>query len=252
MKKLSLIMALALIVTATGCGKEKAEDVTVGGSSDDIVATTEPTEELEATTEPTDAPEAEATVAPEATKKPSSTKKPTKAPTSNPTKAPTSAPTVGPTPAPTQKPTQKPTATPTPTPKPTATPTPAPVEDKRNLDELMTKITSNLGEMPMTSNMPLDSENFEFFTFASYVEGAEGVVCEPMMSSIAHSVVLVRLPQGQDAAAFANKMKQNADPRKWLCVEAEKVSVASKGNLAILVMSASDTTDKIIANFKSL
>lgn len=266
MKKLSLIMALALIVTATGCGKNKTEEVTVGGTSDEIVETTEPTQAPEEAVEPTAAPDAEVTKAPDAakqpTKKPAATKKPTEAPAANPTKNPTKAPvatvaptpipTVGPTPAPTQKPTPAPTATPVPTPKPTPTPTPAPAEDNRSLDELMAKITSNLGEMPMTANMPLDSENFEFYTFAGYVEGAEGVACEPMMSSIAHSVVLVRLPAGQDAAAFASKMKQNADPRKWLCVEAEKVSTASKGNLALLVMSASDTTDKIIANFKSL
>lgn len=230
MKKITLLMALAMVLAVSSCGKKNTDDVI--SETPDIEIEQEVEATPEAMSDPTAAPTDEAT------------KSPTKAPTKEPTKAPTQAPTKGPTKAPTQAP------TPTPTQKPT--PAPTPVQDTRSLDELMTKITSNLGEMPMTGTNPLDAENFEFFTFAGYVDGAEGIVCEPMMSSIAHSVVLVRLPQGTDAAAFANKMKANADPRKWICVEAEKVSVASKGNLALLVMSASDTTDKIIANFKNL
>ena len=227
MKKLSLLLAMTFLVSLAGCGGTKTED-TVTQGQEQVEVTATPDAETEVTPEPTEEAISDPTVSP--------TKNPTKAPTKAPTQAPTQAPTIAPTPVPT----------------PAPTPVPTPVPDTRSLDELMTKITSNLGEMPMTGTMPLDSENFEFYTFASFIDGAEGIACEPMMSSIAHSVVLVRLPQGQDAAAFANKMKANADPRKWLCVEAEKVSVASKGNLALLVMSASETTDKIIANFKNL
>ena len=237
MKKITLLMALVLVLTATGCGKKDVEPTPTPEASmgqEDVVETTDPTEtpdESEApTTEPTKAPQTQAT------------KAPTKAPATEATKAPTKAPTV--------EPTQAPTPAPTPTQAPT--PAPTPVQDTRPLGDLMAKITSNLGEMPMTENHTLDAETFEFFTFAEYVDGAEGVACEPMMSSVAHSVVLVRLPNGIDASAFASKMKANADPRKWICVEAEKVATASKGNLAILVMSASDRADKIIANFKNL
>lgn len=233
MKKITLLMALVLVLTATGCGKKDVEPTPTPEASmgqEDVVETTDPTEtpdESEApTTEPTKAPQTQAT------------KAPTKAPATEATKAPTQAPTAEPTQAPTQA--------------PTPTPAPTPVQDTRPLGDLMAKITSNLGEMPMTENHTLDAETFEFFTFAEYVEGAEAMASEPMMSSIAHSVVLVRLPNGIDASAFASKMKANADPRKWLCVEAEKVATASKGNLAILVMSASDKADKIIANFKNL
>lgn len=236
MKKITILTALILAMSLSGCGKDKAEETV---KTEDILQEQEevvvsPNPELEPTASPV--PTEEVSYTP--TKKP--TKAPTKEPTKEPTKAPTAAPTVNPTPA----------VTPVPTPE--ATPVPTPEADTRSLEELITKVTSNLGEMPVTGNMPLDSENFEFYTFASYIDGAEGIASEPMMSSIAHSVVLVRLPQGEDAQAFANKMKANADPRKWLCVEAEKVSVASKGNLAILVMSDASRVDKIISNFKNL
>ena len=234
MKKITLLMALALVLAATGCGKKDVAEPTPAPEAsmgqEEVVGTTEPTEapeESEApTTNPTKAPQTQ------------TTKAPTKAPATEATKAPIAEPTPVVTPAPTQA--QAPT------------PAPTPVQDTRPLGDLMAKITSNLGEMPMTETHTLDAETFEFFTFAEYVEGAEAVASEPMMSSIAHSVVLVRLPNGADASAFASKMKANADPRKWLCVEAEKVATASKGNLAILVMSASDKADQIIANFKNL
>ncbi len=124
-----------------------------------------------------------------------------------------------------------------------------PQGDTRPLSEIMASITSNLGEMPMLGEIPLDEENFAFYTFADYVEGAEGYVSEPMMGSFAHSVVLVRLPEGTDVSAFASKVKANADPRKWICVEAETVEVRTKGNLVLLVMSSKETANKIVSRF---
>ena len=124
-----------------------------------------------------------------------------------------------------------------------------PQQDSRSLSEIMTSLTSNLGEMPMIGEIPLDEENFAFYTFADYVKGAEGLVSEPMMGSFAHSVVLVRLPEGTDVSAFASKVKNNADPRKWICVEAETVEVRTKGNLVLLVMSSKETANKIVSRF---
>lgn len=124
-----------------------------------------------------------------------------------------------------------------------------PQGDTRPLSQIMASITSNLGEMPVLGEVELDKENFTFYTFADYVEGAEGYVSEPMIGSIAHSVVLVRLPEGTDVSAFAAKVKANADPRKWICVEAETVEVKTKGNLVLLVMSSKEIANKIVSKF---
>ena len=94
-----------------------------------------------------------------------------------------------------------------------------------------------------------DKESFEFYTFVPYVEGAEAYISEPMMGSFAHSVVLVRLPEGQNVNDFASKVKANADPRKWICVEAEAVKVSTKGNLVLLVMSSEERVNKITSKF---
>jgi hypothetical protein len=107
-------------------------------------------------------------------------------------------------------------------------------------------------QAPMHMTMPLDEENFEFFAFAPYKAGYDAAVNEPMMGSFAHSVVMVKLPEGEDVAAFAKQMKDNADPRKWICVEAEVTSVVSSGNFVMLVMSNEINAKVILDNFALL
>lgn len=107
-------------------------------------------------------------------------------------------------------------------------------------------------QAPMHMTMPLDEENFEFFAFAPYKAGYDAAVNEPMMGSFAHSVVMVRLPEGEDVAAFAKQMKDNADPRKWICVEAEVTTVVSSGNFVMLVMSNQTNAKVILDNFNEL
>ena len=48
------------------------------------------------------------------------------------------------------------------------------------------------------------------------------------------------------------KIKDSVNPRKWVCVEAEKVVVENRGNLIILIMSSSDNVDKLLTGFNNL
>lgn len=106
--------------------------------------------------------------------------------------------------------------------------------------------------MPQTMDSELTAESFAFMAFIPYAEGYRGMVREPMMGSFAHSVVVVEVPEGVDAAAVAADMEANADPRKWICVEAESVQTAVKGQVILLVMSSQADADTIIANFNAL
>ena len=72
-----------------------------------------------------------------------------------------------------------------------------------------------------------------------------------MTGSIAHSVVLIRLEDAKDATKAVEDIKKNADPRKWICVEAENVYVLSKGDLVVLIMS-NELAPKIKENFENL
>lgn len=124
---------------------------------------------------------------------------------------------------------------------------------ERSLPEIMEKLYEGIGEedMPMgLSNTELDDENFQFYAFAN-VNYKEAIASESMTGSIAHSIVLIRLENASDADKAVEDIKNNANPRKWLCVEAENTYVLSKGDLVVLIMS-NDIAPKIKENFENL
>ena len=69
----------------------------------------------------------------------------------------------------------------------------------------------------------------------------EAAAYEPMMGSIAFSMVLVRVAEGADAKAVAESMKSGIDTRKWICVEADDLKVAGFGDVVMLMMVNSDS-----------
>ena len=107
------------------------------------------------------------------------------------------------------------------------------------LEEIMAKVYAGIPaeNLPMLGQMPVDSENVEMFLGTTEVSFKEALVSEPMIGSIPHSVVLVRLNDAKDADAAVAKIKASANPRKWICVQASNVVVESKGDLVVLIMS---------------
>lgn len=126
-----------------------------------------------------------------------------------------------------------------------------PAETEKSLTDLMTSILSGV-ETPDYAITELAAEQYPLYLFIDQPEGAQAVTADSLIGSIAHSVVLMRLPDGADVSGIAKQVKDNADPRKWICVEAEKVIVKTKGNLVLLVMSTTDIADAIAANFDAL
>ena len=126
-----------------------------------------------------------------------------------------------------------------------------PAADK-SVEEIAGMITADAGIEVQTMITPLDEESFSWFLFIDAIEGAEAVSADAMISSVAHSVVVVRLPEGTDADAVAKEIEEKADPRKWICVGAEKTVVKVNGNLVLLVMSTEEVADAVVVNFENL
>ena len=76
----------------------------------------------------------------------------------------------------------------------------------------------------------------------------EAAAFEPMMGSLAFSMVTVRVNQPSDARAVAEGMKSGIDPRKWICVEADDLLVAGYGDVVMLIM-VSTTGDLTAQSF---
>ena len=123
------------------------------------------------------------------------------------------------------------------------------------LEDIMTNLYAGISEdnLPMgLSNMEVNSENVESFIGTTNVKYTEALANESMVGSIAHSVVLVRLEDSQDPIVAVEEIKNNVNPRKWICVEASNVVVKSRGNLVLLIMSNEELAPKLEANFDNL
>lgn len=125
-----------------------------------------------------------------------------------------------------------------------------------DLSELMTKVYAELPEdkTPMgLTTVEVTAENVEGFLGTADIEYKEALASEPNISSIAHSVVLVRVEDESKVEETMTKIKENVNPRKWLCVgvEEDQVIVKNKGNLIILIMVA-DGSEELEAGFDSL
>ena len=78
------------------------------------------------------------------------------------------------------------------------------------------------------------------------------IVSEPMMSSQAYSLVLVRVKDKVDAADIAQKMADGINQRKWVCVEADDLTVVSKDDVIMLFMADKElsfSSDDAVAAF---
>ena len=65
---------------------------------------------------------------------------------------------------------------------------------------------------------------------------SEATVYEAMTGSQAFSLIVVRVKDAADAEAVAKQMKEGVDPRKWICVGADDVKVATFVDVAMLIM----------------
>lgn len=107
------------------------------------------------------------------------------------------------------------------------------------LTEIMEQIYSGANlEFPEMVIQEIDADNAQYFLGVDDVKFDEAIGSEPMMSSQAHSVVLLRASEGEDIEAIKSKIKENVDGRKWICVEVEKNNIITDnaGNLVILIM----------------
>ena len=126
------------------------------------------------------------------------------------------------------------------------------------LEELMKKVYADIpeDERPMMlGNIEVTDENIEGFLGSDKIAYTEALASEPGISSIAHSVVLLRVEDGADVEEIKTTIKEKVNPRKWLCVgvEREDLIVKNKGNLVILIMvEDEDTREKLEAGFDNL
>ena len=126
------------------------------------------------------------------------------------------------------------------------------------LEEIMTKVYEKIPqeERPMMlGNTEVNEENVEYYLGTTDIEYKEALGSESGVGSIAHSVVLVRTKENANVEEIKNKIKDNINPRKWVCVgvEEDDVVVLNKGDLVILILVEDENTrEKLVEGFNNL
>ena len=131
------------------------------------------------------------------------------------------------------------------------------VSSAEDLTTLVDKIYKGVTmQMPNVATQEIDITDADMVQYITGLENGNdleyAVVSEPMMSSQAYSLVLVKVKNGVNATDVAKTMKDNIDTRKWICVSAEKVYATTSGDVVCLVMANADTAKAVYDSFKTL
>ena len=234
MKKLiALLLVLTMALSLAACAKKPAEDTTEDETITDTENTTENTTE--------DTPE-------DATEGTDETQEPDAQEPVDPDADVPATPDVDPeTPATPEEPVDDGGAAV----NPGDTATELTAEEQEVLDTL-SQLVAGAADDIMCDNVIIPADQYPYYLFIDYIDGSIAASASAMIGSIAHSVVLLKLPADADVAAVAADIEANMDPRKWICVEAEATLVKTSGQYVLMAMSSQDAVDAISANFDTV
>lgn len=133
------------------------------------------------------------------------------------------------------------------------------INKAEDLSALVEKIYEGVGEDAIPSSLQTqvvdttDDATVKYLTGLDNAENIEfAVVSEPMMTSQAYSLILVKVKNGANANEVAKTMSENIDTRKWICVSAEQLYATNSGDVVCLVMSNAETAKAVYESFEKL
>lgn len=130
------------------------------------------------------------------------------------------------------------------------------VHEAGSLEDVMDRLYDGISDlaMPSVEYTRITDETANFYLGLSNLDGiSEALAAEPMISSVAHSICLVRVKDGTDADNMMETIRTSVNPHKWICVgvDSENVKVARQGNLIILVMD-NEVSQQVIDRFHKM
>lgn len=131
------------------------------------------------------------------------------------------------------------------------------IETEQDMKDTIDKIYAKLvGKLPSLQTYTISKEDevsIQSFTGLKSAENAEiVVVSEPLMSSQAYSLVMVKTTKNADIEAMKKEMRDNIDTRKWICVEAESLYITNYEDTIFLIMASEDWAKPVYDEFKNL
>ena len=131
------------------------------------------------------------------------------------------------------------------------------VLDDMSLNEIMDKLYEGFSEdeLPMFGDyVTVTDENVNWYLGLDKCDFKEAIANEALISSIAHSVVLIRADQGQDIEALKEEIRSHIDTNKWICVgiDPQDLVIENRGDVVLVVVDALGIADKIVTNFENI
>ena len=129
------------------------------------------------------------------------------------------------------------------------------VETPKDINDIINTINkNNKNVLPELETMKVDIKNIEEVTSYTGLKTNDGiesiVVSEPLITSQAYSVAIVKVKDNADVEKIKQEMLDNIDMRRWICVSAEQLYITNSGNVIFSVMADKDVAKAVYNDFK--
>lgn len=98
----------------------------------------------------------------------------------------------------------------------------------------------------------IPAESAEYILGTTEIAYTDAVCSAPQINVVPYQCVLLRLEDESDAESAKQLLLENANPRMWVCVEAESVVVENNGDLVLFLMADADVAEAIRTAFLDL
>ena len=129
------------------------------------------------------------------------------------------------------------------------------VETPIDVNDIINTINkNNKNVLPELETLKVDIKNIDEVTSYTGLKTNDGiesiVVSEPLITSQAYSVAIVKVKDNADVEKIKQEMLDNIDMRRWICVSAEQLYITNSGNVIFSVMTDKDIAKAVYDDFK--
>ena len=129
------------------------------------------------------------------------------------------------------------------------------VETPIDVNDIINTINKNhKNVLPELQTLKVDIKNIDEVTSYTGLKTNDGiesiVVSEPLITSQAYSVAIVKVKDNADVEKIKQEMLDNIDMRRWICVSAEQLYITNSGNVIFSVMADKDIAKAVYNDFK--
>ena len=129
------------------------------------------------------------------------------------------------------------------------------VETPIDVNDIINTINkNNKNVLPELETLKVDIKNIDEVTSYTGLKTNDGiesiVVSEPLITSQAYSVAIVKVKDNADVEKIKQEMLDNIDMRRWICVSAEQLYIKNSGNVIFSVMADKDIAKAVYNDFK--